>query len=543
MNRAPSRLLLPLFALLLASAGLAATRPIRVSYVSATAVYLDAGRADGLAVGERLRVARGGETIAELEVDFVAEHSASCRVVAARGTVQGGDEALRAAGAGEPAAAETPPDAAPAPPAPEPETAKVPAYRPAPAAPKRTRLSGSLAFGLRTLSDDLGPTTDETNARLSLRVRDIAGSPWELRVRGRRRELERDGYGPSVATKQDADRLYELSLAYAPRAGRFHLHLGRLGAGPFASLGDLDGLLTEVRLGSKFWVGAFGGSRPELAELGLESVGEKYGAFVRLSHDPATTPFYAELLVGGVTERDDRGEASRDFVAVESRFGSGSRWWLSQRAEIDLNRDWREEVAGSSTQVSNAALAASFRLSDAWRATVSYDQRRNLLTAETRPRPEEVFTRYFREGGRIGFDWQTRGGWSGAFGAGSERADVEDAATDSVYVSLQHARVFDAPLLVGGDGSFYSGGSAEGWVASLRTRYAFRAGHDLGLTLGASQTDLSEAYLLRSRSNQWARLSGTLQLPARLWLYGEYEVQTGDDFEGDRVFVEVGYRF
>ena len=46
-----------------------------------------------------------------------------------------------------------------------------------------------------------------------------------------------------------------------------------------------------------------------------------------------------------------------------------------------------------------------------------------------------------------------------------------------------------------------------------------------------------------SRSNQWARLSGTVQLPMRLWLYGEYEVQTGDDFEGNRAFVEVGYRF
>ncbi|MCM2270628.1 MAG: hypothetical protein NDJ75_11045, partial [Thermoanaerobaculia bacterium] len=365
---------------------------------------------------------------------------------------------------------------------------------------------------------------------------------WELRVRGRRRELTRDGFGPSVAARQDADRLYELSLAYAPRDGRVHLHLGRLGAGPFASLGDLDGALAEVRLGTRFWVGAFGGSRPELAELGLDSAGEKYGAFVRFAHETAG-PYYAELLVGGVSERDDRGETSRDFVAVESRFGSGARWWLSQRAEIDLNRDWRSDVAGSSSTVSNAAVAASWRLSESWRATVSYDQRRNLLTAESRPRPEEVFVRYFREGGRLGFDWQTRAGWSGAVGVGSERADSVDDATDSAYAALSHARVFGRPLLVGGDASYYSGGAVEGWLASLRTRWAFRGGHDVGLTLGASQTDLDDAFLLPSRSNQWVRISGTVQLPARFWLYGEYETQTGDDFEGDRAFVEIGYRF
>jgi len=34
-----------------------------------------------------------------------------------------------------------------------------------------------------------------------------------------------------------------------------------------------------------------------------------------------------------------------------------------------------------------------------------------------------------------------------------------------------------------------------------------------------------------------------VQLPARLWLYGEYELQTGDDWEGDRAYVELGYRF
>ncbi|HLF56964.1 MAG TPA: hypothetical protein VI942_08990, partial [Thermoanaerobaculia bacterium] len=36
----------------------AETRPIAVRYVSSSAVYLDAGRAEGLAVGARLRVVR-----------------------------------------------------------------------------------------------------------------------------------------------------------------------------------------------------------------------------------------------------------------------------------------------------------------------------------------------------------------------------------------------------------------------------------------------------------------------------------------------------
>jgi hypothetical protein len=530
-----------LVSLLLAPSALGAqeVRPIAVRYVSSTAVYLDVGRAEGLEVGTRLSVERAGEAIAEIEVEYVAEHSASCRIVRSAAAIQSGDRAIPLSPLSRPESEPAPAEPPPVPEIERPTPAPVSLYRPA--AP-RTRASGSIAFSLRNLSDDLGPSSDESTGRLSLRLRDLGGKPLTLRVRARSREISRDGYGPSVARSQSSDRLYELSLAWAPPEGRFRFQLGRLIGGPYASLGGVDGALAEARVAGGLWLGAFGGSRPELGELGFDTGGEKYGAFLRWSRDPARGPRYAELLVGAATERDDAGEASRDFVAVESRFGSGSRWWLSQRAEIDFNRDWREDVAGTSSQVSNAALAASFRISESWRAILSYDQRRNYLTAETRPRPEEVFTRYLREGGRLGLEWRD-GSWSVAFGAGTERADTLDEPTDSGYFTVMQTRAFGLPLLVGLDGSLYQGGTAEGWVASLRGRWAFRAGHDLGLTVGASEAKVGAEYDLSPRSNEWVRLSGTLQLPARLWLYGEYELATGDDFEGDRAVLEVGYRF
>jgi hypothetical protein len=522
--------------------------PVVVRYVTATTVYLDAGRAEGLSVGTRLRVVRAGAVLAELEVDYLAEHSASCRLLGpAASAIVAGDRvevvSLPGAATGPPAPA-TEPEAPAAPEIAAPAAAGIPVpYRDSSEPPLHTVASGSIALGFRTLADDLGPTSEETNARISLRLRDIGGLPWSLRVRARSRETTREGYGASVPETQSSDRLYELALAWAPPEGRFRFQLGRLYAGEYASLGPLDGALGEVRIGGGFSTGVFAGSRPELGELGFDTGGEKYGGFVRWVRDRSRGPVYAELLLGGATERDDAGEASRDYVAIESRFGSGPRWWLSQRAEIDLNRGWREEVAGSSSQVTNAAIAASLRLSEAWRATLAYDQRRNYLTAETRPRPEEVFTRYLREGARLGFDWRTRGDWSGTFGVGSERADALDDATDSAWLSVVDGRVLGSPLSLGADGSFYSGGTAEGWVAGLRGRWAFRAGHEVGLALGASEARVGEEWSLSPRSNQWARLHLQLELPASLWLYGEYELATGDDFEGDRAYVEVGYRF
>ena len=45
-----------------------------------------------------------------------------------------------------------------------------------------------------------------------------------------------------------------------------------------------------------------------------------------------------------------------------------------------------------------------------------------------------------------------------------------------------------------------------------------------------------------TRKNQWLRLSGTLQLGRRFYLLGELESATGDDLEGERLFLQLGYR-
>jgi len=515
-----------------------------VSYVSSSSVYLDAGRAEGIDLGTRLRVVRGGETVAELEVDFVAEHSASCQVLETAVELRPGDRVVRIGG--ESAPPPEPQTAAPAivevlpiPPPVRIEGDEFTGYARAP----RTSASGVFALGYRTFSPGFGRSSTESLGRLSLRLRDLAGRPYELRARLRAREVTRDGYGSSVERRQRSDRLYELALLYDPPEGRFGFQLGRLATGGFSSLGYLDGVLGEVRLGRRFAIGAFGGLRPDLTELGLESAGEKYGAFVRFVTAREGDSPYAEILLGGASERSEEGEISRDFVTVESRFGGGSRWWLFQRAEIDLNRGWRRDAAGSTSQVTNAAISGSLRLGRQLRATLSYDQRRSFLTWENRPAlPEEVFTRFFREGGRLALEWQ-HGGWSAALGAGLERARDLDDPTSSAFLSLLKGGSFGWPLLLGGDLSWYSGGVAEGYVASLRGRWAFRGGHDLGLTLGASQTTLAEAAFGPDRENQWLRLSGTLQLPLRIYLFGEYEMSTGDDLDGDRATLEVGYRF
>jgi hypothetical protein len=404
----------------------------------------------------------------------------------------------------------------------------------------KTRISGGFSLGLQSFSDRVtaGRGYDEGTGRFNLRAQQILGSPLELRARLRTRQTTRSGF--QTTTDSRSDRLYELSLNYEPAGGRFSGAVGRLGASPFVGIGFLDGAIGQVRLTQRFYVGVFGGSRPEVMELGLASAGTKYGTFVRYASRPETGPAYGEVVVGGVGEYAKGGEVSREYVSIESRFGNGARWSLFQRAEIDLNRDWRQAATGTSNQISNAYLSASFQLSKQWRASVSYDQHRNYLTWETRPLPEDVFNRFLRQGARASLEWRGTSGWNVTGSLGEERQTDNGGTTTSSALSVFKSGLFGWKLFAGADASYYTGDLADGYVATLRLRKYFAKGHDLGLTLGASEATFQAN---EPRANQWIRVSSSIELPYDFYVIGEVEVNTGDDLKGERYSLEFGYRF
>ena len=154
-------------------------------------------------------------------------------------------------------------------------------------------------------------------------------------------------------------------------------------------------------------LGAFGGRAAEVEGFG-EGVGRKLGGFVRLA--PAgryATGWYDATLA--VIREDAEGDVSREYLSLESRFGRGSRWSLFQRAELDLNRGWRQELSGKAVQLSNVSLSANLRATASTWAFVSYDGRRNYRYFRNRLVPEEVFDDLLHQGLRAGFNIARRG--------------------------------------------------------------------------------------------------------------------------------------
>jgi len=58
-----------------------AARPVRITYLTTTSAYVDAGREEGLKEGDSLRVVRAGSAVGLLRVAFLASRQASCDIL------------------------------------------------------------------------------------------------------------------------------------------------------------------------------------------------------------------------------------------------------------------------------------------------------------------------------------------------------------------------------------------------------------------------------------------------------------------------------
>jgi hypothetical protein len=520
-----------------------------VQYLSADSVYLDGGRAGGLEEGRRLQVLEGSKVVAELEVLYAAEHSASCRTLSETRPLRPGDQAVLA---GEPALpsparvaapAPEPAESAPAHVATQPTAEAIDDSPPAPWA----RLHGSASLGYYRSTDGFETDLDyqERTARVDLRAYDIAGRPLTFTLRGRFREdIRARELSRRTPKSVRTDRVYELALRYDPPEGRFGVELGRIGVSRFVGIGYLDGVLGRYRLRPQVAVGAFGGRQADITNL--DGTGSKYGAFVRLSPGGRYTRSAYDVLLAFVRENAE-GEVSREYLSLESRFAGGGRWSVFQRAELDIHRGWREEVSGKSYQLSNIGLTGNLRVSPSTWAFVSYSGLRNYRYYRNRLVPEDVFDSLLHQGLRAGLNVSKPGGFGATAGFGMSlkepdplHPDLDIANAYSFNGGVRHSNLFRG-ISVGLDGYGFTNGYTRGGMGTARAGWRARAGHTVDVSYGYSRYQVEQTQ--ETRTQQWLRLLGRGQLPYGLYVLGDLELDSGDDLDGPRAFLELGIVF
>jgi hypothetical protein len=531
-------------ALLAAGPALAGEATFTVKYRSAASVYLDGGKAQALAVGDRLLVVSAGATIAELEVVFLAEHSASCRVVSEKRAVRGGDVAVPVK------------KAASAAPAPTSETATKTAAAPrpvsGPAAPFKStakprpfaRARGGVSLGYYRVWDQSSPPAnfEQRTGRADLTLWDIGGRPYTLNTHFRSRQDIRSRLSTLPLRDQRSDRLYELSLRYDPPTDRLGFEVGRIGTSQFTGIGYLDGGMVRLQVAAPLQIGGFFGRRADIDSLTFEGSGQKYGGYLRWAPGGRYSTRSGDAQLAVIREFAGA-EISREYLSLESHLGSGVRWSLFQRTEVDLNRDWRRDVSDRAYQLSTLSVSTNFRFSASTSLAISYDSRKNYRDHLNRLVPEVIFDDLLHQGlrGSLYFGRPYGISISGSVGVRfKEKASNSDAY--SFNGGVRHDNLFSTGFSIGADGSGFSNGFTDGYLVNGRLGRRFSDGR--------TQVDFSygkSLYRLKAtnekRNTEWFRFSLRGDIYSGLYLLTDLEHDRGDDLKGPRGLFELGYQF
>lgn len=470
-----------LFAVLLCCALTAGAQSVR--YRSADTVYLTVGSAAGVAVGDRFEILRNNAVIATVEVIFVAERSASAKVVSETTAIAAGDAARRVG---------APLTGAPAAGRPVPRT-------PAGVSPEPVDTSRrSTAFGLSgaaTFDSETGEDSNRTLGRLSLRARNIADLPLHARVRTR------------LSSQENGNRVYDANVAYETRL--FGVRAGRIGNSPYIGLGYLDGALVHVNITRNIQAGAFGGLQPDIRDLSFDADATKYGGFVRVFGDTA------DLTVAAATVAD------HPFAAIDGRYSPSAR--VSFFAHGRAGDEAFNTMAGVIAQLSARQSVT------VWYERVDPGPDDDLRT------PDQVINDFLRQGVRVSY----RGPYA-LLGAGIRSGDEGDDPTYSVTAGLSHPDILGG-VYAGVTATGFSSELTDGVFAQARAGRQFGAGHSLELSAGALVVDGNAVEELTTTG--WLRGAVWIELPLDLFGRAELEYAVGDSRSGHRVSLGAGYRF
>jgi hypothetical protein len=506
--------------LLMLSAPLAAQPAVqwaRVTYISGTTIYVDAGSRAGLRERDHLDVVRGGQVVGTLVVDFISSTRAACSVVTSLEAPAIGDSVRFTA---VPAAVDSTPGVTTA---------------PRGARRRADALRGRL--GLRYLVVDPGENrAGWTQPALDLRLdgQPFAAAPISITadVRAYRQRRGATGRGTAAST-----RVYQANVAWGQSNQWMHATAGRQLTPALSTMGIFDGVTVEAA-GKHVSGGAVAGAQPDAASFGISGIVREYGAWIQAHHAPGSTGTWS-LTVAGIGSYD-RGNIDREYAYAQatltSRYVS-----LFATQEVDVNRGWKRDVEGGATTPTSTFAMLRVAPLDAVSFTAGYDNRRSVRLYRDFVDPETEFDDAFRQGGWAGVSL-TPGRHLRIFADArqSRATSAIDATTLTGSASLVNLTAFN--LGVQGRASRYAGPFGDGRLVSA----SLEAHPWNGLQLevgGGRRTDASLSADAAVRQLDWREVSASAPIGRSLFVMASAYQEQGDAGRSRQGYFALSWRF
>jgi hypothetical protein len=476
---------------------------------------------------------REDKVIAYLEVLFVAEHSASCRLLESTGSIQINDEALVL----------TTIEISATPPSARIDTVSV-SQSERPRAVKKSvktnRVTGRIALDSQWNNDLESTNADVAEPSLSgrMRIEKIGGSHLSFDLKLRLRRVIRSRESAGATETQWNNRLYEAALAFDSPDSKVGYRAGRFVANAISGMGYIDGALGSYRLNENWSAGAFLGTDPDLRNTDFQTDRVKSGVYARFAKSHEHTPRVAGTLAVAGQYQD--GEASREFLYQQISAAPSSKLSVYESAELNLNRGWREQADG-------ALLLSSFLFSTTWNphknisADLGYDNRRNFHTFETRNAADSLFDDAVRQSLRGGLRVRfAKSFYSRAtLGIRGLRDDFSESGNVSFAcgsTNLLHSRCGVETTYSTYHNSFSDG---DQWSLSARRSIS----HSLQVNAASGQDSYRIKSVNSDVTQQWIRLSGDATLSRHFYSSAQTEIRRGEGIDGNFYSLELGYRF
>jgi hypothetical protein len=227
------------------------------------------------------------------------------------------------------------------------------------------------ASSYNTFSDTRGDR-HRINTRFSMHAKHIGDSKFSIDTYlNYRSNLNRPE--SNSAYKNSVFRVYNLAVRF-DATPTFYFRAGRKINSKISSVGAIDGVQVEKYFG-KFYVGGFGGVRPNFINYGFDSDLLQYGGYV--GAETAAENFYS-LTSLGFLEQKNGTETDRRYAYFQHSSTIARKLNLFSSFELDLFGN-----VGDETRLTNLYVSGRYRFSRKFDLTLSYDSRRRIIYYET----------------------------------------------------------------------------------------------------------------------------------------------------------------
>jgi hypothetical protein len=371
-----------------------------VTYISSEAVYIDGGLYAGIGVGDTVAFIRDRQTVAVAVITKAADMAAAAEVCKQTCPVELGDIAAKLP--------DVPRYTAPKVTMASASMATTPAPLPGTKDPREpSRLKGTISIENFYRKDMTDSKLDRTQPglRTRLSVTNFAGTDLTLKLRHRTRLYHRSA---SLYTNQDQNewvhQVYELGLFHEKDDARSEWAIGRVLSPYVRGVGYVDGGYFAHQISSHVKLGLAGGTVPDRLTSEPDFDRRKFGFFA--SYETGTSSTQKLAFTAALSTEYDKETVSRDFLYLQGTYSKSGLLSLYQSVEIDLNRDWRYDMAGERFTFTNYYANARVNITRKASVFASYDARKNIRYVEIMDTPDSLFNDAVHQGVKAGLTWR-----------------------------------------------------------------------------------------------------------------------------------------